>query len=212
MQPDAVVMNGDVCDFAGASRWPALGWEYTPEIADEIECVNERLAEIEAAAPKAKRYWPLGNHDARFESLIANKAPELAKVKGIHLKDHFPECWRPCWSLWVNDSLVIKHRFKSGIHAAFNNTMWAGKSIITGHLHKGIVYPFTDYNGTRYGVDLPWLAENYGPQVAYAEDSSVNWRSGYCLVTIKDGVMCQPELAFVYDVGVIEFRGERIKV
>jgi hypothetical protein len=212
MKPTAVVMNGDCVDGAKLSSHPPIGWEYRPEFADELEAVGLRLGEIEAAAPDAEKVWPAGNHDLRFESRIARVLPELALVKGVHLKDHFPE-WAPCWGCWINHQVVIKHRFKGGLHAAFNNTLWSGLSVVTGHLHKGIVYPFTDYNGTRYGVDMPWMGENFGPQtVDYTEDSSVNWRSGFAVLTFIDSVLCQPELAFAVDTGVIEFRGQRIKV
>ena len=212
LKPQAVVLNGDMVDGARISRHPPIGWEYRPEFADELSAVEDRLGEIEKAAPKAKRYWPLGNHDARFESIIAKQLPELAKVKGVHLKDHFPK-WNPCWMVWFNDDVVVKHRWKSGIHAAFNNTKEAGKSIVTGHLHKGIVYPWTDYNGTRYGVDLPTMAEPYGPQFAdYTEMSPVNWRSGFAVLTFIDGQLCMPELVLVVEEGLVEFRGQRIKV
>jgi hypothetical protein len=212
MKPAAIIMNGDVVDGAKLSRHPPIGWEYRPEFADELEAVGERLAEIEAAAPRAKKVWPAGNHDLRFESRIATVLPELALMKGVHLKDHFPK-WTPCWGCWINDSVVVKHRFKGGIHAAWNNTVWSGLSIVTGHLHKGVVSPFTDYRGTRYGVDMPWMAENHGPQtVDYTEDSPVNWRSGFAVLTFIDSVLCQPELAFAVDTGVIEFRGQRLRV
>lgn len=213
LKPKAVVMNGDVVDGAEISRHARIGWEYRPHFADELEAVQARLDEIERASGRAKKYWPLGNHDARMETLIASRVPELERVHGVHLKDHFNKVWNPCWSLWINDNTVIKHRFKGGMHAAFNNTLWSGKSIVTGHLHRGVVHPFTDYSGTRYGVDMPWMGENHGPQVVdYTEDNPVNWRSGIAVLTYIDGVLCQPELAFVVDTGVIEFRGKHIRV
>jgi hypothetical protein len=213
MKPAIVILDGDVVDGAAIGRHARIGWEYRPDFADELEAVQDRLGEIEKAAPRAKKYWPLGNHDARMETLIANQLPQLERVNGVHLKDHFNKVWNPCWSLWINDSVVVKHRFKGGLHAAQNNALWAGKSIVTGHLHRGVVYPITDYQGTRYGVDMPWMGENYGPQVAdYTEDNPVNWRSGFAVLTFIDGQMCQPELAFAVGTGVIEFRGQRLKV
>ena len=95
LKPKIVVKNGD----------PPIGWEQTPEVIQEIECTQERLGEIEQAAGKARRYWPAGNHDLRYETRLAQVAPEYAKVHGIHLKDHFP-LWEPCWSLWINDHAV----------------------------------------------------------------------------------------------------------
>jgi hypothetical protein len=212
LKPKVVVMNGDIVDGASLSRHAPIAHEYKPRFIDELETCQERLAEIEEASGRARLIWPAGNHDLRFESRIADVLPELAGVKGSHLKDHFPR-WEPCWLVAVNNDCVLKHRFKGGEHAAFNNAMRSGKSIVTGHLHKGIVYPFTDWNGTRYGVDCPTLAEPEGRQfVDYTEAGPKNWRSGFVVLTWIDGVMCQPELAFVHDVGVIEFRGQRFKV
>jgi hypothetical protein len=211
MRPAVVVQNGDVVDGATLSRHPSIGWEYKPQFFEEMEAAQARMGEIEEAAPGAHFIWPAGNHDLRYESKIANVAPELAKIRGVHLKDHFPK-WTPCWRFRLND-VIVKHRHKGGLHAALNNTLWSGLSIVTGHLHKGIVYPLTDYNGTRYGVDAPTLAEPQGRQfVDYTEANATNWRSGFTVLTFIDGTLCMPELALVHDVGILEFRGKRIKV
>lgn len=207
LKPAAVVMNGDVLDGAGISRHPSIGWENKPSLIEEIDACTERLEEIEQAAPKAEKIWTLGNHDARFESRLANVAPEYAKIHGVHLKDHFPY-WTPCWSVWVNDSVVIKHRIKNGTHATHNNTVNSGKSIVTGHLHSLKVTPWTDYNGTRFGVDTGTLAGIGGPQfVDYLEDNPVNWRSGFAVLTFKDGRLLWPEVVHVLGEDVVEFRG-----
>jgi hypothetical protein len=213
MDPAIVIMNGDVVDGASIGRWPRIGWEYRPSFVDELEAVKDRLAEIEEAAPKAARYWPLGNHDARFENLISRVAPELERVHGVHLKDHFDASWNPCWSVWVNDNTIIKHRYKGGIHADRNNAVGAGKHIVTGHLHQGKYEPIPYYDQTLFGVSCPWMGENYGPQVIdYTEDNPVQWRSGITVLTYIDGELCEPEFAIAKDVGVVEFRGRRIKV
>ena len=150
--------------------------------------------------------------NSRFETKIANVAPEYAKVHGVHLKDHFPE-WEPCWSVWVNDSCAIKHRFKGGIHATHNNIIASGKSMVTGHLHSLKVTPYSDYNGTRYGVDTGTLADPYGPQfVNYTEDNPVNWRSGFVVLTFKDGELLWPEVVSVMGPGKVQFRGQVVNV
>lgn len=144
--------------------------------------------------------------------MIAIKAPELAKVKGVHLHDHFPD-WDRGWSTWINDDVIIKHRFKGGIHATHNNTMWAGKSIITGHLHSAKVTPFTDYNGTRYGVDTGCVADpDHKAFVDYTEDNPKNWRSAFCVLTFWRGKLLYPELVLRLDENHVEFRGQVIEV
>ena len=212
MKPVAVIMNGDVIDAATISRHPPIGWEKRPSLIDEIEAAQERLHEIEKAAGRARKIWTLGNHDGRFETRIATVAPEYAKIHGVHLRDHFP-LWDPCWSAWINDDVVAKHRFKGGMHAPQNNTLWAGRTLITGHLHSQKVQPITDYNGTRYGVDTGCLADPDAKAfVDYSEDSPKNWRSGFCVLTFCDGKLLMPELATVWDSGRVQFRGGLIKV
>jgi hypothetical protein len=212
LKPKVVIKNGDELDGATISRHPPIGWEKRPSLIEEIETVKDRLGEITIAAGGARRFWPLGNHDARFETRLATVAPEFARVHGVHLKDHFPD-WEPCWAVWINDSVVVKHRFKSGIHAPHNNTMWAGKTIVTGHLHSLKTMPITDYNGTRWGVDCGTLADPYGPQFSdYTEDSPRSWRSGFAVLTFREGRLLWPEVCHVVDEETVDFRGELIKV
>lgn len=210
-KPAAVVLNGDVIDAATISRHPPIGWENRPTVQQEIEAAQDRLSEIESACGKARKIWTLGNHDGRFETRLATVAPEFAKVHGLHLRDHFP-LWEPCWSLWINDDVVVKHRFKGGIHAPHNNTMWAGKTMITGHLHSAKVIPLSDYNGTRYGVDTGCIADpSHRAFLDYTEDNPKNWRSGFAVLTFRDGRLMQPELVLAVDANHVEFRGELIR-
>ncbi len=212
LQPKAVIMNGDVLDGATISRHPPIGWENRPTLQQEIEACQERLAEIEKAAPNAKRYWPLGNHDSRLETRLATVAPEFARVHGTRLKDHFPY-WHPCWSLCINDSVVVKHRDKGGQHAPFNNTLRSGRTIVTGHLHSLKVQPFTDYNGTRFGIDCGTMAEPYGPQFEdYTEHKSLDWRSGFAVLTFQDGRLLWPEIVPVTGEDEVQFRGKVVRV
>jgi hypothetical protein len=212
MKPAAVVMNGDVFDGSSISRYPPIGWETQPLVHDELEACKLRMGEVEKAAKGAKLIWPLGNHDARFETRLATIAPQYRGVTGVHLRDHFPK-WMPCWSCFINDDVVVKHRWKGGDHAAYNNTVKSGRTIITGHLHTGQVTAFTDYNGTRWGVDLGTLADPNGKQfVDYTEDNPLNWRSGFGVLTFRNGRLMWPEFVHVTGPDTVQFRGEEIKV
>lgn len=213
MDPAVVVMNGDVIDGASISRHPPLGWEKRPTLIEELEAAQDLLHQIELAAPKAELFWPAGNHDQRLETRIATVAPEFAKVHGVHLKDHFGPRWQPCWSVWINDDVVVKHRARGGIHAPWNNTLNAGKTIVTGHLHSAKISPLNDYSPrTRYGVDTGCLADVDSQAFSYLEDGIVNWRSGFAVLTFVGGELLQPELALVWDKQTIQFRGELVSV
>ncbi len=212
LKPKIVILNGDVVDLGAISRHPPIGWEKLPEVQEEIEAAQERLGEIEKATYRAQKIWTLGNHDARFETRLATVAPEFAKVHGVHLRDHFP-LWSPCWSVFINDNTVIKHRFKGGLHAPHNNTLWAGRSVITGHLHSQRISPLSDYNGTRYGVDMGCIADPaHKAFVDYTEDNPKNWRDGFCVLTYHGGELLPPELVSRWDDEHIVFRGEIIHV
>lgn len=212
-KPKAAILNGDVLDFATISRHPPIGWEKRPTVQQEIETAQDVLYQIEKETPRGcQLVWTLGNHDSRYETRIATLAPEFAKVHGVHLRDHFPQ-WRPAWSCWINDDLVIKHRFKGGIHATHNNAMWSGKSMFTGHLHSLKVTPLTDYNGTRYGADGGCLADtNHRAFLDYTEDNPKNWRAGFLFATFRNGRLMWPEVVAVEDDTHVQFRGELIKV
>jgi hypothetical protein len=213
LKPRVVVMNGDVVDLPQVSRHPPIGWENHPTVADEIAAAQQALERVEDAAPRsAKLVWTLGNHDGRFETRLATVAPEYARLNGFHLKDYFPK-WSGCWSAWVNDSVVIKHRLKGGAHATYNNAVSSGKTMVTGHLHSQKVTPYTDYTGTRYGMDTGCLADPEAPAfVDYTEDGPKNWISGFGVLTIKNGKLLPPELATVWGKNEVVFRGKVYKV
>jgi len=206
-------MNGDVMDFPQVSRHPPIGWEGHPEIAEEIEAAQEQLHKIELAVTRScDLVWSLGNHDGRFETRLATVAKEYARLNGFHLKDYFP-AWSACWRCDINDDVVVKHRHKGGIHATHNSTLWAGKTTITGHLHSQKVAPFTDYNGTRWGVDSGCLADPSAKAfLDYTEANPLNWRSGFAVLTFVNGRLLPPELVTVWDQKSVVFRGEIIKV
>jgi hypothetical protein len=216
LKPQAVIANGDIFDGAGISRHPRIGWAKAPSVMEELKACTISMGYIEEAAKEArhnvKLVWPLGNHDARFETFLAANAPQYEHVKGFTLRDHFPD-WEPCWAVWINEGTVIKHRFKGGIHATHNNAIWSGKNIVTGHLHSLKVTPFSDYNGVRYGIDTGTLAEPYGPQFEdYTEQGPLNWRSGFAVLTFVDGKLLLPELATTHSPDSIEFRGRVVQL
>lgn len=209
LNPRVVILNGDVVDLPQVSRHPPIGWENHPTVADEIKAAQNVLAKIEDAAPSnSKLIWTLGNHDGRFETRLATVAPEYARLHGFHLKDYF-ESWSACWSTWINDEVVVKHRYKGGVHATHNNIVYSGKSMVTGHLHSAKVTPFTDYNSTRYGMDTGCLADpNAQAFLDYTEDNPKNWISAFGVLTFRKGKLLPPELAQVWDKKNIVFRGQ----
>lgn len=213
LKPDLTILNGDVFDGAKISRHPAGIWDQQsrPNVKAELEACQAFVGSVEQASPGSQRIWTWGNHDARIEYTLAALVPEYEGVPGFALKDHFPS-WQFCMAVFVNDDLVIKHRLANGIHAVYNNAVKSGRSMVTGHLHSLKVTPWTDYNGTRYGVDSGTLADPTSQQFDYSEEAPASHRAGFVVLTIRDGKMLMPELCQVWDENSVEFRGSVISV
>jgi hypothetical protein len=214
--PQAVICNGDALDGASISRHPPSGVGHKePSVIEELKACQAALGEIEEAAKKArhnvKLMYTWGNHDARFNARLASNAPQFAETYGFKLQDHLPD-WEFCMSCWPTPDVVVKHRFKGGVHATHNNATASGKTVVTGHLHSLKVTPFADYNGNRFGVDTGTLAEPYGPQFSYGEDNPLNHRSGFAVLSFIDGKLLWPELVHKWADGQVEFRGKIINV
>lgn len=212
IKPSAVILNGDVMDFPRISRHPQ-NWESAPDPQEEIEAAQDHLNDIEQACKRgAQKIWTLGNHDARFELMIASQAPQYRGVKGVHLSDHFAT-WQKAMSCFINEGIeggatMVKHRWKGGMNATRANTLNAGVSMVTGHLHSQNVRPLSDYRRhDRYGVDTGCVADKEHRAFTYTEDAALDWRSGFALLTYRDGVLMPPELVTKMSPTTVWFRG-----
>jgi predicted phosphodiesterase len=211
-KPEAIVANGDIFDGTSISRYPRIMFSEMPSVVDELNAVTHYMNEIETASTfKSNLIHTLGNHDARFESFLSANVPQYQNIAGFSLRDHLP-LWQPCWSFWINDETVIKHRHKGGAYAGYNNIKAAmGANVITGHTHVLAVQPITGYQKTFYGVQTGTLANPHGNQfVDYTEDNPLDWRSGFVMLTFKQGRLLMPEIIQVFDEneGKVEFRGK----
>ena len=212
LNPSVIVLNGDAFDMARISRHPPGSYATLPTVSDEIDAVKERLAEIESLAPEGcPLIFPAGNHDNRFSARLAQEAPEYMGVEGFDIADHFPS-WQFCWSLWVNENTVIKHRWHQGVHGAYNNVLKSGKNIVTGHTHRLQATQFSDYNGLRWGIECGSLSQT-GPESdkeSWAEDNPANHSQGFVVLHFaENGMLMEPEFCRVL-AGKPYFRGERI--
>jgi UDP-2,3-diacylglucosamine pyrophosphatase LpxH len=211
LKPKVVIANGDIFDGAshGVNRHDPFGWEETPTLKQEIEVVTERMNEVYKTARGSKRFWTLGNHDIRFDRYISSKAGELRGLHGTRLMDYFKE-WSPSWSVKINSTTMVKHRWHNGVHATYNNILKSGlECMVTGHLHRLIVTSWGDYTGRKWGVDTGTLADPKGPQFEYLENNPTPWCSGFAVLTFKDGKLLPPELCEVIRDEAF-FRGERV--
>jgi len=209
-KPQVIICNGDAFDGQVLSRFPSINYDAKPTVLQELQNCRYHLDEIVKHRPPGCRLiWTLGNHDMRYESWLVNKVPEYSGVDGFSLKYHFPE-WETCWSFWIGEETVVKHRFKGGRTAGYSNLLAAGNTnIITGHTHVLAVQPISNYQGNFFGVQTGCLADPMSPTFEYVEDNPLDWRSGFVMLSFDQGRMLMPELIMVSDEqnGEFEFRG-----
>lgn len=220
LRPYAIISNGDAIDGASISRWPVGSFTELsgrPSVADELRGAAKRLAEYEALDFLDWRIWNMGNHDARFETRLAEKVPEYAGVDGFTLKEHF-DGWLPAWRTDMHrkdgtKEVVIQHRFKGGMHAGQNNVLWSGTSYVTGHDHMLKTYAITNVHGTHWGTHAGTMAPIDSKLfLHYTEDRPVNWQEGFAILWFRGGRFIGPELVHALPDGRVPFRGELVKV
>lgn len=186
---DLVVLNGDVTDQPQVSRHgPGRGIQ-PPRLEDEILEAQTRVAELAKLVRKRNRdcrlLWVFGNHDIRMWRYLATNAPEICDL--LTFEQHFPD-WDFAASIDINNICVIKHRWHGGIHAAYNNALRAGMTLVTGDTHRLSCTRWSDYTGVRYGIETGMLADPRGPQFQYVDNNPVNWCPGWVELVISDEV------------------------
>lgn len=212
-KPKAIICNGDAFDGAVLSRFPSINYERKPSVLDELNYCKTHLEAIEKVRPAGCRLiWTLGNHDMRYEAALVARAPEFAGVDGFNLKYHFPN-WETCWSFWVNEDTVIKHRHKGGRYAGYNNVTASFANIFTGHTHVLTCSPISTFDQKTYwGVQTGTLADINSESFQYTEDNAKDWRQGFIMASWERGRLLMPEMVMTCGENEVEFRGEILEV
>lgn len=216
LDPDVLIANGDVLDGARQSKHAPLGWERKPDIAAELATLQVGMRRLAEAAPRAKKFRTVGNHDRRFDYHLSRTAPDYRGIVGMRLSDHLSD-WAESWAVHVNLDVrgghcVVKHKIGNGVTAARGNAQKSGVHIITGHTHRLDAHPIETYAGRHWGVQCGTLCDPRSPAFEYGEDTPDPGRAGFVVLTWVAGIMQPPELAECDDAGVCWFRGEPITV
>ncbi len=148
----------------------------------------------------------MGNHDQRVDHYLANNAPELDDYAG-RISDRFPT-WEFCWAVNIN-GVEIRHRFRSGIHAGWNNALHSGVTTITGHTHQLQVTAVRNRNGTHWGIEDGMLGDPSHKCFEYGEGTPSRAQPGFLVLSFIDGVLMPPEMCELIN-GEPVFRGKHV--
>lgn len=150
MQPDTILLNGDLCDMS------AIGfWEKDPaekDFAGELKAVREFLVYLRAVFPKVRLILKIGNHEERFFSYMWRKAPEMSEVfSDMHSLLHGDKVGLEV----VGDKRIIQagklailhgHEYGKGnnpVGAARWAFLKGGEIVVIGHFHRTSEFSFT---------------------------------------------------------------------
>ena len=215
IKPQVVLDNGDSFDGGQISRHSRIGWDRRPTVQEELEANGTFHDEVRRGAKGAKFFWNWGNHDMRYPTRLAANVPEFMGVAGMRLEDHFPE-WKFGVTLTVNPDdpcpLLLKHRYRGGEHADWNNVMRAGIHIGTGHDHQMTARRFVDKRGVRWGMRFGTLSDAGLPIFDYQEANPSQQMSGFGVLRYRGGRLMAPQFCEVVRDGVVEYMGEEIEV
>tara|TARA_R110000787_G_scaffold37412_8_gene95045 strand:- start:153 stop:1130 length:978 start_codon:yes stop_codon:yes gene_type:complete len=197
IQPDVIVLPGDVLDF-----W-MLSTKFKRRGADPQELVAEiargelHIRRLHEAAPNAKIVWIAGNHEERLYNYVIELAPALEPFTqgagGLtlpHLLGLKDEKWfeyiGPYGEVYEYDSFLFKHGESTTQYAAKKELETEGSSGLSGHTHRSQSYFRTDRKGSHGWWSLPAMCNITGamkpPGYRKGASSVTNWQQGFGVV------------------------------
>jgi len=205
LKPHTIVLNGDIIDGARVSRHGAVLGSAAPKVSAEIDAAKAWMDKL----PKCqRRIFTIGNHDMRVDNYLANQASELEDYAG-RLADRFP-LWEFCYAFQVNDEVEFRHRFRSGIHAAYNNAMVAGWTTVTNHTHAQQMTAVRNRRGSHWGIETGMLGDPSHKCFQYAEGVPSRAHEGFAVLTFDEiGILMPPEFCQMIN-GRPVFRGKYV--
>lgn len=227
-QPDDIVLNGDLIDFAPLSTKFKRSPEQRYTVQPALEWLHGWLVRLRRGCPRARIWYTGGNHEERLLNYLIEKADEATCFRDVETGDLV----NSIQSLLKLDALDIKYVDEVNIdgvwyrHAgavkqgggatAAANVSKAQAHTVTGHIHreetawKNVTRP----DGSRGRV----LALSVGcschtdGRVPQGGKQAPDWQQGVAMITTYgDGSDVCAETGSIQD-GALFWRGERYEL
>ena len=152
LKPDRVILNGDIADFFGLSRFN-IEKERIDSLQAEIDEANALRRSVRKAAPDAVLMEGEGNHDSRLVTFVRQKAKEIASLRDLQPRRQFMwdeleiKPFAGC-GIRLRPDYLVKHgtlvRGEAGASAKAEH-MASGISGVSGHVHRLATYRKAGY-------------------------------------------------------------------
>ena len=222
VQPEIVVLNGDVFDFPQISRHRKLPGHFTLNLAQEIAFGKEHILKaVRARAPKADILFVIGNHEYRLVNYLADTAPELAALPslqfgelfgldelkiGLVVRQNFLAPYdrlkkrelQENWNI-IGNSLVVTHGVSCAKFAADEQLKRYQKSGTSGHTHRPQIITANSLGtGALSWTSTPMMA-GFAVGRDYVSEPS-GWQMGFGVFSIQRGLgVVGPNLVLVHE-------------
>lgn len=186
-----IILNGDIFDFYGVSRW-----DRRPDrklIKEELELGKKFTNHLRKMFPSEEIIFKVGNHEDRLQQYIMKRAPELYGLDCITIPELLD--MKNLGFKYVGSTQFIQAGALTVIHghelmnsgAVVNvsrtKRLKAQDNIIFGHHHRTQSDFGTSIKGKTHGS---WAVGCLcGLRPAYFTEGFMNWNHGFAIIDVK---------------------------
>jgi hypothetical protein len=227
-KPEIVIINGDLVDFFGISRFPVPPIRRA-QFADEIKYARKNLERLRNWAPNALWVYNEGNHELRLQLNLWRRAPELSELLlledelelsklGIiylkqpqepQLREEFVSPQVKLGKLYITHGHTIR-MWGNAVNIARGIFLRVLKPMAVNHWHRSDVYIQTDYEGIPSGA---WVIGCLARQRPHWDSGRI-WGQSIGIVSVQDGYFEMDVVNFINkdDKLLSLWRGQRYEV
>lgn len=194
-QPDMIIHNGDLLDFPDLSTKFHRRAASHGKVMDEIGIAQQLLDDERKAVPGVVQRLTPGNHEARLELYVEERADALAPMLSgplslqsllgpdIQVVGNYLEGT----AVIAVGGLRIMHGYFHGKNAAEQHYRRYGSTLF-GHVHRPMVYSESNADGDHMAWGTGCMCNTAGPDKppARAAGSILNYTQGFAWVAYDD--------------------------
>jgi len=226
LEPDYIVLNGDILEGADISRHPKIpGWSVPLQV--EFDFAREMFRQLREVAPDAEIIWTAGNHGLdRIAAYCSQVAPALAGLRNLRFDklagvDDYGVKLAQAGSIMspqgtegdlpgimIHDYL-IHHGTLLGQTPHLSELRKALRSGQSGHVHRAGISMMS-----HEGASISWMSTPMGctPRAgrAYMKGRHTGWQMGFGVAFLHPGGRVH-QYPVICDEGVCMFEGTVIE-
>jgi predicted phosphodiesterase len=185
LQPDHVILNGDIVDFYTISSF-SKDPSRTLSLQDELNSTKDFLGELRDACPDARISYTIGNHEDRLTRYLRSNAKALESLDALKLEsllglDDYGIRMYGAEGFKLNRESIVLHGGRVSKHAGGTARMEFERHLISGfsgHCHRAGRHDVVGHSKSFFWIEGGCLCE-LNPE--YIEGRP-NWQHAVTLI------------------------------